>query len=99
MQDDHRRFFNLAGKDYFTEQEAAFYACVSYSQFRQKAIYYGITPFEFMGKRVFRRTDLAATMEQAAQVQRIDEKSRPHTFVDKAPDLRPMRIRPRRPKI
>ena len=39
----------LAGKDYFTQAEAAAYACVSLSQFRARADEYGIRPVLWMG--------------------------------------------------
>ena len=43
---------NLAGKDFFTEDEVAFYTCVSKSNFRKKRKEYGIMPGDFMGKKV-----------------------------------------------
>lgn len=60
-----RRLINLAGKDYFTTDEAAFYACVSRSQFYEHAGLYGIKPFPFMGKKLYRRIDIQNAMEQA----------------------------------
>lgn len=35
----------ISGKDYLTQKEAAHYACVSERQFREKARYYGLLPF------------------------------------------------------
>jgi len=54
----------LAGKDYFTQAEAAAYACVSLSQFRARADEYGIRPVLWMGKLVYRRGDIARAIEQ-----------------------------------
>jgi len=56
---------HLCGKDYFTVEEAAAYACVSPSQFRAKAPALGLAPFQFMGKLVYRRADIQRAMEQA----------------------------------
>lgn len=64
-----KRDFNLAGKDYFTEEEAAHYACVSYSQFRKCAEQEGLYPVQWMGKRVFRRTDIQRAIERNADAQ------------------------------
>lgn len=61
------RVFMLAGKDYFTENEAAFYACVSESQFRAKRAEYGLLGFWWMGKRVYRKVDIAQAMEDQFQ--------------------------------
>ena len=49
---------NIAGKDYFSEAEAAHYACVSLSQFRAKKAEYGLQGFWWMGKRIYRKADL-----------------------------------------
>jgi len=57
---------NLAGKDYFTKTEAAHYCCVSSSQFHEKEIETGIRPFKFMGKMVYRRSDLQRIIEGEA---------------------------------
>lgn len=56
-------------KEYLDEQEAADYACVSYRQFRNKAKEYGLLPFSFMGKRVYRSADLKQAMEKEAKKQ------------------------------
>jgi hypothetical protein len=58
------RDLTLSGKDFFTVEEAAAYACVSPAQFRAKAIEYGIRSFRFMGRVVYRRADIARAMEQ-----------------------------------
>lgn len=60
---------DLAGKDYFTAQEAASYCCVSFSQFRAKSVEMGILPFKFMGKLVYRRSDLQRAIESEAKWQ------------------------------
>ena len=60
---------NLAGKDFFTEDEAAHYACVSKSQFRKLRHQAGILHFSFMGKNVYRRDDIKAALDAAAERQ------------------------------
>ena len=54
---------DLRGKDYLTANEAAHYACVSLSQFQRKAGEYGLAPFRWMGKLVYRKADIQAAME------------------------------------
>jgi len=46
---------DLSGKDYFSRKEAAHYCCVSESQFERQADMYGMRPFRFMGKLVYRK--------------------------------------------
>src|SRR5690606_29258713 len=58
---------NIAGKDYFTEEEAAHYACVSESQFRAKREEYGLLGFWWMGKKVYRKADIQQAMEREWQ--------------------------------
>jgi len=58
---------SLAGKDFFTEEEAAHYACVSQSQFRAKRAEYSLQAFRWMGKVVYRRADIQRAMEEAWQ--------------------------------
>lgn len=60
---------NLSGKDFFTEAEAAHYACVSQSQFRKRQAEYGILYSVFMGKKVYRKVDIQRAMEQGAIAQ------------------------------
>lgn len=62
------RDFDLRGKDYFTVDEAAHFSCVCNSQFRAKAKEYGIQPFPWMGKQVYRRIDLVRAMERAHEL-------------------------------
>ena len=57
------REFYLSGKDYLTEREAAHYCCVSHSQFKNKRLDYGIGAMRFMGKKIYRRSDLEAAIE------------------------------------
>lgn len=54
---------DLAGKDYFTQAEAAHYCCVSESQFRKYAAEVGLQPGLFMGKIVYRRSDCQRAIE------------------------------------
>jgi hypothetical protein len=65
MKQDGVRLINLLGKDYLTEEEAAFYACVSPSQFRAKAAVYGILPLRgWMGRTVYRKADIQDAIEK-----------------------------------
>ena len=57
------REFYLSGKDYLTQSEAAHYCCVSETQFKRKRHDYGIGAMQFMGKNVFRRSDLKNAIE------------------------------------
>ena len=59
----------MVNKDYLSEKEAAEYACVSYHQFRAKAKDYGLLPFSWMGKRVYRISDVKQAMEKEAAKQ------------------------------
>jgi len=56
-------------KEYLSEKEAASYACVSYRQFRDKAKEFQLLPFVFMGKKVYRASDLRTAMEKEAEKQ------------------------------
>ena len=58
---------NLLGKEYLTESEAAHYCGVSESQFRKRSREYGLVPGVFMGKKLFRRTDLQVAIERSWQ--------------------------------
>lgn len=57
--------FNLAGKDWFTEQEAAFYCCVSASQFAHHYEELGITPRKFMGRKLYSREELSTVISRS----------------------------------
>jgi len=50
-------------KDYLSEKQAAEYCCVSISQFREKAKDYRIFPTVHMGKKVYRKADIAKSIE------------------------------------
>lgn len=63
-----RKQLNLAGKDYFAEDEAAFYACVSLSQFRKRCKDEGILAVPYMGKKVYRKADIAKSIEDKWQI-------------------------------
>jgi hypothetical protein len=58
-----RQKLNLLGKEYLTLDEASHYAGVSERQFRAKREEYGIFPIIFMGKVLYRRSDIAAAIE------------------------------------
>ena len=55
--------------DYFNRKQAAAYCCVSLSQFLKHQYTYGIRPFTFMGKVVYRKEDLRRAMEREANKQ------------------------------
>ena len=61
--------YSLEGKDYLTAKEAAVYCCVSFSQFRAKSKELNVIPFKFMGKLVYRKSDLQRAIENEAQWQ------------------------------
>jgi len=56
--------FDLAGKDWMTEKEAAHYCGVSFSQFRSKKEGYDLPFAIFMGKKLYRRRDLDNAIER-----------------------------------
>ncbi len=58
--------FNLQGKDYFSEKEAAHYMCVSLRYFREVVKEYGIVSLKVLNKKVYRKTDLQAAIERGA---------------------------------
>mgnify|MGYP003119037621 CR=1 FL=1 len=58
---------HIEGKDYLTEKEAAHYCCVSPVHFRRNYERYGILPTSFMGKKVYRLSDLRKAMEGSWQ--------------------------------
>jgi hypothetical protein len=57
--------FNLAGKDWFTELEAAFYCGVSTGHFAKHYADLGISPRRFMGKKLFSRIALSRVIEMS----------------------------------
>jgi hypothetical protein len=56
----------LAGKDYFTVEEAADYAGISYSHWRAK-VQGAFPPGTFYGKLLYRRADVQRFIEQHAR--------------------------------
>lgn len=58
------RHLDLAGRDYLDLPHAAAYAQVSESQFRAKALEYGLISFWWMGKKVWRKGDIQRAMER-----------------------------------
>lgn len=58
--------FNLLGKDYFSEKEAAHYMCVSQRYFRDVVTEYGILSLYVKNKKVYRKTDLIAAIERGS---------------------------------
>ena len=63
MSECNIKIINLLGKDYFTVIEAAFYAGVSTRQFERHHKKLGIRSFKFMGKKLFRRDEIQASIE------------------------------------
>lgn len=57
--------FNLLGKDWLTEPEAAFYCCVSVKHFRRHYQSLGISPKNFLGKKLFSKQQLADAIEMS----------------------------------
>jgi hypothetical protein len=57
--------FNIAGKDWFTEDEAAHYCGVSLRQFRAHYEELGISPRRFMGKKLYAREELSSIIGQS----------------------------------
>ncbi|WP_448098142.1 hypothetical protein [Luteibacter yeojuensis] len=56
---------NLAGKDWFTEDEAAHYCGVSISQFKAHYEELGISPRRFMGKKLYAREELSSVISRS----------------------------------
>ncbi len=50
--------FDLRGKKYFNEKEAAHYCGVSLHHFARQRIKHGIPAARFMGKKLYRKIDL-----------------------------------------
>ena len=70
-------YMNLAGKDYFTIDDAAAYAGVSLSQWKKEVKNYNIRSFKFMGKRLYRKADLVRLLENAWQQSHGEAKTTP----------------------
>ena len=51
--------------DYLSPSEAADFCRVSDSQFREHAASYGLAAFTFMGKKLYRKSDLISVLECA----------------------------------
>lgn len=58
--------FNLLGKDYLNEREAAHYCGISHSHFRRHREEEGIRAIWFAGKKLYRREDLIRSIESKA---------------------------------
>lgn len=56
---------NIAGKDWFTEEEAAFYSGVSLRQFQTHYQSLGIAPKRFMGRKLFAREELYTVISRS----------------------------------
>ena len=92
--------FTLAGKDWFTEVEAAHYCGVSKSQFAARAPEYGIAARRFMGKKLYERAALHEAISKAplwhgeAQTFTVSENSPLSPYRN----LSAQRLRPYRPR-
>jgi hypothetical protein len=58
------RLISVAGKEYFNVEEAAFFCCVSTSQFRAKSREAGLIGGRLWGRIVYRRCDLLTMIER-----------------------------------
>jgi len=58
--------FDLSGKDYFTEQEAANYCCLSKSHFRELIKTSDLQPGRLGRRNIYRRADLKRFLERTA---------------------------------
>jgi hypothetical protein len=65
MSETMTKEFNLAGKDWFTEAEAAHYCGVSVRQFAARSTDYGISAKRFMGKKLYERAALHEAISRA----------------------------------
>jgi hypothetical protein len=54
---------DLAGKDFFTAEEAADYACLTVPVFHHAAIHFGIEARRWMNTNVFRKEDIKMLMD------------------------------------
>lgn len=66
---EHKRF-DIVGKDWLTEPEAAFYCGVSVTQFKKHAPSYGLAPRKFMGKKLYDTAELFAATSNSPRVSR-----------------------------
>ena len=100
MSETMTKEFNLAGKDWFTEAEAAHYCGVSVRQFAARSTDYGISAKRFMGKKLYER---AALHEAISTAPLWHGEARPTTASKISPlmpyrNLRPVHIRPFKPR-
>ena len=58
---------DLRGKDYFTQEEAAHYACRKVDNFREFVMKCGIPKARINGKLMYRRSDIQRVIEQEWQ--------------------------------
>lgn len=95
-----RSDLNIAGKDWLTEPEAAFYCGVSLTHFRRNYFDLGITPKNFLGKKLFSKHQLMEVIERSDAWHREPVRApQIPAFVSASPlppgvNLRPERCRP-----
>jgi hypothetical protein len=58
------KLISLAAKEYFNVEEAAFFCCVSTSQFRAKSREAGLVGGRLWGRVVYRRCDVLTMVER-----------------------------------
>ena len=73
------KVFQLSGKDYFTREEAAHYACWSPRHWDSMKVIYGFQAIPWGGKTVYRRDDIQRAMESAA-CQQSNNEGKPGSF-------------------
>jgi len=97
----------LAGKDWFTEIEAAAYCGVSESQFRSGYRALGLIPKRVMGKKLYSRAALYAAIDRCPEWQPSTRAASPGTSVgqkvannsaDPSARLKPVRLREYAPR-
>lgn len=92
----------LAGKDWFTEAEAAEYCGLSLRHFRDRYPDFGISPKRFAGKKLYSRADLFQAIASAPEWQPSTNAGSPGTSAGRkaagssgalSDRLRPVRLR------
>jgi len=64
------RIFNIEGKDYLDQYEAAHYMCMSLSKFKQLLGVMKTKPLNNHGKVVYRKTDLTKEIEKQVRAKK-----------------------------
>ena len=88
--------FDLRGKDWFTEAEAAHYCGVSVSQFREHSRQF--IARRFLGKKIYARADLYEAISRAEPWHRPGDPQAKDGARVLPENLRSARLRPYRPR-